>query len=109
MKSRGWKGVDLASASDVTPTSVSRYLGGKAEPRAAELYRLAKALDVSMEWLLTGETGAEATTATVLREQSEEESLLTAARQAAERLAAKLNEAEVELSSLQKYLALRYR
>lgn len=55
MRERGWKGVDLAEAAEVTPTSVSRYLAGKAEPRAAELLRLAKALGTSMEFLLSGE------------------------------------------------------
>jgi transcriptional regulator with XRE-family HTH domain len=54
MQARGWKGVDLAAAAEVTPTSVSRYLSGKAEPRSAELLRLARALGTSMEWLLEG-------------------------------------------------------
>ena len=54
MRETGWKGIDLAAAAEVTPTSVSRYLAAKAEPRSAELLRIARALGVSMEWLLAG-------------------------------------------------------
>lgn len=45
---------DLAKRAGVTEASISRYLSGKAEPRSAELLRLADALGTSMEFLLTG-------------------------------------------------------
>lgn len=54
MSARGWRGVDLAGAADVTPAAVSRYLNGRL-PGSDELYRLAKALETSMEFLFSGE------------------------------------------------------
>ena len=45
---------DLASRAYVPPEVVEGYLRGEL-PDAMALYRIAKALDVTMEWLLTGE------------------------------------------------------
>ena len=55
MASRDWKGVDLAAAAAVTPAAISRYLNGRL-PGSDELYRLAQALETSMEYLYCGET-----------------------------------------------------
>jgi transcriptional regulator with XRE-family HTH domain len=45
---------ELAARADVSQGAVSRYLNGKASPKAEELLRIAGALGVTMEWLLTG-------------------------------------------------------
>ena len=61
---------ELANAADVTEASISRYVNDKQEPRAAELHRLALALGVSMEFLLTGTKGEDRReTSSILREE----------------------------------------
>ena len=45
---------DLASRIDVPPDVIEACVQGKV-PEAEVLYRMAKALDATMEWLLTGE------------------------------------------------------
>ena len=45
---------DLATRIEVAPEVVEACLKGKV-PEAEVLYRIAKALDATMEWLLTGE------------------------------------------------------
>ena len=50
----GLRPSDLASRADVPPEVVEACLRGEL-PDALSLYRIAKALDVTMEWLLTGE------------------------------------------------------
>ena len=45
---------ELAAQSDVSQGAISRYLNGKASPKAEELLRISRALNVSMEQLLTG-------------------------------------------------------
>jgi len=44
----------LAYASDVTQGSISSYIQGRYEPRASIAYRIAKALGVTVEYLVTG-------------------------------------------------------
>ena len=46
------KGVDLARASGVSTTTISRYRNGERAPGGAELVAIAKALGVSPEELL---------------------------------------------------------
>lgn len=53
----------LAEKAKTSQSNISRYLKGGGMPRAEELHRIATALGVTMEWLLTGEsstTGASA-------------------------------------------------
>lgn len=54
MKRLDWKQSDLSAASGVAQGVISNYITGRREPTASQLHRLASALDVSMEWLLTG-------------------------------------------------------
>lgn len=54
MRAVALKAADLARASGLSATAVSRYRSGSREPNAAELLALAGALGVTMEWLLTG-------------------------------------------------------
>lgn len=54
MQRAGLKPAALAKCSGLNPTSVSRYRSGAREPNPGELLALAKALGVTMEWLLTG-------------------------------------------------------
>ena len=55
MQARNFTQAQLAEAADTTQTTISRYLCGKASPKAEELFRISKVLGVSMEWLLSGE------------------------------------------------------
>lgn len=54
LKAKGIPAEDLARMSGLSPTSVSRYRSGAREPTASGLLALAGALEVTMEWLLTG-------------------------------------------------------
>lgn len=45
---------DVYSVTGFSKTTMSNYVNGKRLPNTSELYQLAKFLDVSMEWLLTG-------------------------------------------------------
>lgn len=57
MESRGIGGASaLARIIGVSHVAVGNYLKGLAEPKAEELWKLSKALDVTMEFLLKGET-----------------------------------------------------
>ena len=59
MDTRGLKQSQLAELSDVSQGAISRYLNSRASPKAEEVIRLANALGVSIDWLLTGrEPGA---------------------------------------------------
>jgi transcriptional regulator with XRE-family HTH domain len=104
LKTRGIKPEDLAQMSGLTPTSVSRYRSGAREPTAAGLLALAVALEVTMEWLLTGDRRtiygplADATS----------EGMLKAAREATMESRSVLNEAELPQSgSYREVTALR--
>lgn len=48
---------DLALTVGVSSKTVSRWERGAHEPKATELSALASALDVSVSWLLGGDTG----------------------------------------------------
>lgn len=45
----------IGVACDVTGATIMAWEHGRAEPRASDLDRLARALGVSASWLLTGE------------------------------------------------------
>lgn len=55
MAAKGIKGVDLANATSVNTSTISRILKGTQIPTADTLYKFAQFFDVTMEFLLTGE------------------------------------------------------
>ncbi|OPY13668.1 MAG: helix-turn-helix protein [Syntrophus sp. PtaB.Bin001] len=50
IKTNDW----LAGKAGISPQAVSEYTTGKSLPRGDILYNISKAIDKSMEWLLTG-------------------------------------------------------
>ena len=52
---KGIRGVDLAKATSVNTSTISRILKGTQMPTADTLYKFAQFFDVTMEFLLTGE------------------------------------------------------
>lgn len=52
LNNSGMTPAELARASGLNKSSVSRYLSGKVEPKQAALFAMAKALNVSPSWLL---------------------------------------------------------
>lgn len=52
LQQKGWSQKDLAKASNINESSVSRYLKSDQEPRIDVLVNFAKALDVSLEYLV---------------------------------------------------------
>ena len=53
MLEKGWSQVDLADAAKVKQPIISRILGGKSDPCISTLSRLATALNVKIDNLLT--------------------------------------------------------
>lgn len=45
---------DLAAAIGLTEATLSRYISGKRQPTAYALFRMARAMDTSMEYLMQG-------------------------------------------------------
>jgi transcriptional regulator with XRE-family HTH domain len=89
---------ELATRSDVSQGAISRYLNGKASPKAEELLRISQALGVSMEFLLTGAGPGPPRAASV------ESGNLKLARSEAEKLARQLREAEGTAARLRSFL-----
>lgn len=52
MTVRGMKQVDLVSLTGIGKSSISTYLSGEYEPKQRNIYKIAKALDVSEAWLM---------------------------------------------------------
>lgn len=52
MDIRGKKQVDLESETGINRSAISRYLSGEYEPKSKPIYMLARALDVSEQWLM---------------------------------------------------------
>lgn len=52
LRIRGLKPVDLVKSTGIGKSSISSYLSGKYEPKQQNLYRIAKALNVSEAWLM---------------------------------------------------------
>nr|DAK55251.1 MAG TPA: bifunctional HTH-domain containing protein/aminotransferase [Caudoviricetes sp.] len=52
MNIRNKKQVDLVRETGINRSAISRYLSGEYEPKNKPVYELAKALDVSDQWLL---------------------------------------------------------
>lgn len=55
MKSKGWNQARLSDACGIRQGNISHYLTGRQGPNAFQLHKLASALGVSMEWLLTSD------------------------------------------------------
>ena len=55
MKAAGYSQLALANATGIKQSAISTYCKGKGLPNVESLYLLAKQLNVSMEYLLTGE------------------------------------------------------
>jgi len=56
MRQNGWSQKKLAEMSGVTESSVSRYLGGERSPRMDIIVNFARALNVTVEYLLDEDT-----------------------------------------------------
>ena len=52
MEMRKKKQVDLERETGINRSAISRYLSGEYEPKNKPMYELAKALDVSEQWLM---------------------------------------------------------
>ena len=52
MHAAGKKQVDLERETGIGRSAISRYLAGTYEPKNKPIYKLAKALDVSEQWLM---------------------------------------------------------
>ena len=52
MEIRGKKQIDLVRETGINRSAISRYLSGEYEPKNKPIYELAKALDVSDQWLM---------------------------------------------------------
>lgn len=55
MKAAGYSQLALANATGIKQSAISTYCKGKGLPNVESLYLLAKQLNVTMEYLLTGE------------------------------------------------------
>lgn len=55
LNEKNMKQVDLINITSISKTAISNYLTNNRIPKAEELYKIAKALDTSMEYILTGE------------------------------------------------------
>lgn len=55
IKELGLKQLDICNKTGLSTTALSQYCTGKRVPDTVSLYKIATALSVSMEWVLTGE------------------------------------------------------
>lgn len=58
-QARGWSQTELGRACDMAPTQVSRYEAGRAAPRRVTMAKIADALAVRFQWLVSGDGGME--------------------------------------------------
>lgn len=56
MESHGMRATDLVNATGISKTAISRYLSGNYTPKIDKAELIAKALNVNVNYLLTGET-----------------------------------------------------
>ena len=70
-RAAGWNQAELAQRLQISPSAVGMYEQGRREPSADMLVRMAKALGVSVDYLLTGVPADTETTAldTMLRDR----------------------------------------
>lgn len=52
MRIRNKKQIDLVRETGINRSAISRYLSGEYEPKNKPIYELARALDVSEQWLM---------------------------------------------------------
>jgi len=62
-RAAGWNQAELAKRLQISSSAVGMYEQGRREPSAEILVRMAKALGVSVDYLLTGVPGGAETTA----------------------------------------------
>lgn len=55
MSRKGLNQKELAMMADIPQGAISNYCNGKGMPSSEVLFRLSRALSVSMEWLVSGE------------------------------------------------------
>lgn len=84
MKLKNWIMKELASRSEVSSRTIEKYLGARESiPTADNAVKIAKALGVTVEYLVTGETAGTGTLATDIRSIVEKLEVLDAADRAA--------------------------
>ena len=54
LNEKGFKPADLARATEVSGVAVGKWIHGESQPKAGKLKLIARFLDVSDDWLLTG-------------------------------------------------------
>ena len=59
MFDKRFKAIDVARATNITPSVISRYLSGTNQPSRDNLFAVAKYLGVSSEWLLSSSDAPE--------------------------------------------------
>lgn len=59
LKEMNLKQTDLKEITNLSKNAISNYVSGNRIPDTRSIYRIAKALSVSIEWLLTGEISTE--------------------------------------------------
>ena len=59
MFDKRYKAIDVARATNITPSVISRYLSGTNQPSRDNLFAVAKYLGVSSEWLLSSSEAPE--------------------------------------------------
>ena len=59
MFDKRYKAIDVARATNITPSVISRYLSGTNQPSRDNLFAVAKYLGVSSEWLLSSSDAPE--------------------------------------------------
>lgn len=55
LDSKGLKQIDACKKANISKNAISNYINGNRVPDTTSLYKLSKLLNVSMEWLLTGD------------------------------------------------------
>lgn len=90
---------ELATKAAMSQGAISRYLNGKASPKAEELLRIAQALGVTMEYLLTGSGPAPPGASPVA-----DGGTLKQVRAEVQRLAGHLDQAEASMAKLRSFL-----
>lgn len=59
LKIRGMKQSELVEKTGIGKSSISTYLSGSYEPKQRNLYKIAKALDVDVSWLMGNDVAME--------------------------------------------------
>ncbi|MEY8356921.1 helix-turn-helix transcriptional regulator [Lachnospiraceae bacterium 54-53] len=59
IKESGLKQKDIVESSGISKAALSNYLNGNRIPDTEAIYKISKELDISIEWILTGESTIE--------------------------------------------------